>query len=392
MTKPELGQYFTKSEILREKVYEFCSLSNNFTENEILEPSFGRGDLLIKFLENHSNVKFDLYEIDNTIEPIFSTSSHNVIYGDFLSHNINKTYNIIIGNPPYVKNFSSSYARNLYIDFIEKCFKLLNEDGQMIMIVPSDFLKLTSSSSLLNEMMLKGTFMHIFHPNNERLFENANIDVIVFRYQKTKDLDKILYYNDKLMYIHNSDGIITFHDSETQDSVIFGDYFEVFVGLVSGKEEVFKNKELGNVSIINSEEKIDKYILIDKFPTENEKINDYLLEHKEILLSRKIRKFNESNWFEFGALRNVSSINKHKNRNCIYISTLTRSDKVAFIGKVSYFGGNLLMLLPKYDINLEKVANYLNSDEFKHNYIFSGRFKIGHRQISNSLIPYGILE
>jgi adenine-specific DNA-methyltransferase len=65
---------------------------------------------------------------------------------------------------------------------------------------------------------------------------------------------------------------------------------------------------------------------------------------------------------------------------------MTRHKNVAFIGKVSYFGGGLLMLYPKKNVILENVVNYLNSDEFKENFLFSGRFKIGQRQLSNSYI------
>ena len=52
---------------------------------------------------------------------------------------------------------------------------------------------------------------------------------------------------------------------------------------------------------------------------------------------------------------------------------------------MSYFGGGLLMLIPKGDIELGKVVDYLNSRDFKKNYTYSGRFKIGHRQLCNSL-------
>ena len=45
------------------------------------------------------------------------------------------------------------------------------------------------------------------------------------------------------------------------------------------------------------------------------------------------------------------------------------------------------MLKPKKECNLNNVVSYLNSNTFKDNFIFSGRFKIGHRQISNSNIP-----
>ena len=72
---------------------------------------------------------------------------------------------------------------------------------------------------------------------------------------------------------------------------------------------------------------------------------------------------------------------------CIYIYNLTRQNKVAFKGRVKYFGGSLIILIPKEKINLDKIISYLNSKNFKSNFMYSGRFKIGHRQISNSYIP-----
>ena len=44
------------------------------------------------------------------------------------------------------------------------------------------------------------------------------------------------------------------------------------------------------------------------------------------------------------------------------------------------------MMRPTKKCNLEKIVDYLNSDTFKSNYMYSGRFKIGHRQLSNSYI------
>ncbi len=71
----------------------------------------------------------------------------------------------------------------------------------------------------------------------------------------------------------------------------------------------------------------------------------------------------------------------------VYIYTITRKTKVSFIGKVNYFGGGLIMLKPKKSCNLNYINSYINSDKFKNNFIYSGRFKIGHKQISNSYIP-----
>jgi adenine-specific DNA-methyltransferase len=289
----ELGQYFTTNIVLKEKVYEF--ILNNPVN--ILEPSIGQGDL-VKFInEKKSNIIFDMYEIDKKIKILDKVQKDKIIYGDFIEQNIQKTYKTIVGNPPYVRTKSG----NLYIEFTEKCYNLLEECGELIFIVPSDFLKLTSASKLLNTMMNNGTFTHIYHPHNEKMFENASIDIIIFRYCKNNNLEKKVYYNDKLMYITNSNGLITFSTEENNNNNYFKDYFDIYVGLVSGKEEVYKNEELGNIEVLNGENKVEKYIFIENYPCENEKINTYLLKHKDEIINRGIRKFNEKNWFEWSS-------------------------------------------------------------------------------------------
>jgi adenine-specific DNA-methyltransferase len=167
---------------------------------------------------------------------------------------------------------------------------------------------------------------------------------------------------------------------------IISDYFDVYVGQVSGNEKIMKNMEFGNIDILNGENIVDKYIKLDIYPTENEKLNEYLIQHKEELINRGIRKFTEKNWYEFGSLRNVRIVENHIGKDCIYVKNLTRHKNIAFKGIVSYFGGGILMLYPKKNVILENVVDYLNSDGFKENFLFSGRFKIGQRQISSSYI------
>jgi adenine-specific DNA-methyltransferase len=380
MTKNnDLGQYYTTHIELKEKVFEF--ILNN--PSNILEPSIGRGDLIIFIKNKLPNITFDMYEIDTQIKLLDNIEQDKVVYGDFMIQSITKTYKTIIGNPPYVRTKKG----NLYIDFIEKCYNLLTIDGELIFIVPSDFLKLTCASRLLNIMITHGTFTHIFHPHNENMFANASIDVIVFRYCKNNLLDKRVLYNDKKLYITNSNGLITFNIEENSNSVLFKDYFDIYVGLVSGKEEVYKNEELGNLEVLNGHNKVDKYIYIENYPCENDKINEHLLHHKKELIMRKIRKFNEMNWFEWGAPRNINTIKSNLGRDCIYIYNLTRKPNVSFLGKINYFGGGLIMLTPKKKCDLNKIVSYINSNTFKDNFMFSGRFKIGHRQICNSYIP-----
>ena len=382
-TQSKIGQYFTTNLDLKEHLYGFILNHPSL----ILEPSIGRGDLVMHIKNKVRDVKFEMYEIDKTIKFLEGIDVDEVIFGDFLKQNIKKKYSTIVGNPPFVRTKKG----NLYIDFIKKCYNLLEDGGELVFIVPSDFFKLTSASALLNEMMEKGVFTHVYHPNDEKMFEGASIDVMIFRYCKDESLEKRAMYNGRDMRIINSYGLITFSDRDDAEGILIEDLFDVYVGMVSGRDEIYKNDELGNIEVLNGEGRKDRYIFIEEYPSEDEEINDYLLEYKDDLLKRKIKKFSERNWFEWGAPRNMSTVNEKMGTECIYIYNLTRQSRVAFKGEVQYFGGGLIMLIPKVRCCVERVISFLNSDEFKNNFMFSGRFKIGHRQICNSFIPKSCL-
>ncbi|AII17177.1 putative adenine specific DNA methyltransferase [Aureococcus anophagefferens virus] len=371
------GQYFTKNIQLKQCVLDFIKNKPKC----ILEPSCGRGDL-VDFVQSNIDTKFDLYELDESIELLETINRNDINYGDFLIQNIETKYITIIGNPPYLKTKSG----NLYIKFIEKCFNLLESNGELVFIVPSDVFKVTACNKLINKMMNCGTFTHIYKPNNERLFENASIDVVVFRYCNNPDLPKKVYYNNHYKFILNSNGVLSFTNEPNTNLKKIGDYFDVFVGFVSGKESILKNEKFGNIKILNKEHQENKYILIDKFPSSNKELNKYMISNKEDLKKRKIRKFDNDNWFEFGLLRNKTHIDENVGKDCIYIYNLTRNKKVAFKGKVQYFGGSLLCLIPKTSIDLNNVLNTLNSDEFINEHTYSGRFKISQNQLTNYMI------
>jgi len=374
--KKTLGQYFTISEELQTFIF-------NKVQNKgecLLEPSFGAGHLLKKFIEYDKNYPMVCYEIDETIRPIVSTKI--LLYCDFLLQPIQK-YKTIIGNPPFVKQKTG----NLYLKFVEKCFQSLEEDGEMIFIVPSDFLKLTSASSVITKMTSMGSFTDFYFPHNEKLFEGASIDILVFRYEKGHVSEKT-NVNGKSVFCNINKGIITFSDTKVL-GVYIETLFNVYVGLVSGRDEIYR-VPFGNIDIMNDKDKIEKYIFTETFPTNNTKIDTHLETHKVQLMERKIKKFSESNWFEWGAPRNVSSIQKYWGKPCIYVRNMTRNKEIAFNGKVQYFGGSLLCLIPKNNISeikIEKLIKYMNSSTFQKDYIYSGRFKIGHKQISTAIFP-----
>ena len=275
---------------------------------------------------------------------------------------------------------------NLYIKFVEQCYNYLDDaGGELIFIVPSDFIKLTSASSIIDKMKETGSFTDFLFPHDEKLFEGASIDVVVFRYEKGL-MNKKTIVNGKEVFCNINKGIITFSDTEVSGTSIDTD-FNIYVGLVTGRDEIYK-VPFGNIDILNDKDKEEKFIFAETFPTNNEKIDTHLQRHKSQLLERKIKKFTEKNWFEWGAPRNISSIRSNYGKPCIYIRNMTRNKEVAFMGKVQYFGGSLICLIPKKQMaesEIEKIVCYFNTTTFQKDYMYAGRFKIGHKQISTAV-------
>uniref|UniRef100_A0A6C0BX75 site-specific DNA-methyltransferase (adenine-specific) n=1 Tax=viral metagenome TaxID=1070528 RepID=A0A6C0BX75_9ZZZZ len=378
--KKQLGQYFTISNELQQFVFDKVKHKSKC----LLEPSFGAGHLLKKFKEHADNYQMVCCELDNTIQPVIEFNEHQtIIYGDFMVQQFDKKFKTIIGNPPYIKQKTG----NLYIKFIEKSYDHLDDDGELIFIVPSDFIKLTSASSIIEKMTQTGSFTDFLYPNNERLFEDASVDVIVFRYEKGV-AGKHTVVNGKEMLCNVNKGIITFSDTEVIGTAIES-LFNVYVGIVSGRDEIYR-VPFGNIDVLSDEEKLEQYIFTETFPSGIQEIDDHLQLHKNELLERKIKKFTEKNWFEWGAPRNITSIKKYWGNQCIYVKTLTRKKIVSFISTVQYFGGSLICLVPKTQMNcteIQRIVDYLNSTTFQKNYVYSERFKIGHKQICKEIVP-----
>ena len=382
ITKKELGQYFTTSTLLQQFVYDVVK----YKDAPLLEPAFGIGHLLQKFIDYNENYPMTLYEIDNTITPMPIFNEYQEIkYVDFMTNNNKHKFKTIIGNPPYVKGKKTS---NLYLKFIEKCYHMLASGGELIFIVPSDFIKVTSAAKIIDLLVSNGSFTNFLFPHDEKLFMGASIDIMVFRYEKDLFDNTVIVNDEKMKYAANK-GIITFHHGDLIiKGPILSDIFNIYVGIVSGLDKVYKSS-FGNIEVLSDLAITTKFIFPEAFPTGTKEIDDLLIANKSALLSRRIKKFSESNWHEWGAPRNIKQIRLHWGKSCIYVKTITRKKIVAFIDIVQYFSGSLLCMIPKNNMSIDELENivaFLNNDAFISGYLYAGRFKIGHKQLCNVMI------
>ena len=373
----KLGQYFTVSPMLQQSVFDLVQNKGS----PLLEPSFGAGHLLIPFLASNPSYPMTCYELDTTVKPIITPNNNqHLIYGDFTKQTLQPKFRTIIGNPPYVQRRG---AINLYLEFIERCLDLLDGAGaEMIFIVPSDFIKLSRAAPLLERMMATGAFTHFLFPNNEGLFSGAAVDVLVFRYEVGRASTEGTLVNGESKFCTLTNGIITFADTPSAAGPVMSDLFTIHVGLVSGKDEVYK-VPFGNIEVLADKDKRDRFIFATSYPTGNAEIDTHLAAHKAALMERRIKKFTEENWFEWGAPRNRQTMDTKKGQPCIYVRTLTRKQEVAFVGTVEPFGGALLCMIPKEPMALEEITALLNNPNTQKEYLYSGRFKIGQKQLCN---------
>lgn len=174
-----LGQVFTP----RFVVDKILSLRKN--NGTCMEPSCGDG-AISSMIEGVVAIEYD-----SSVCPDYAMNM------DFFDYDISNKFDSIIGNPPYVKfkdigkdtkdkldmNLFDKRS-NLYLFFIEKCIKQLKDNGELIFIVPRDFLKSTSSIKL-NEFIYKsGTITDVVDYGDKVIFKGFNPNCIIFRFEK----------------------------------------------------------------------------------------------------------------------------------------------------------------------------------------------------------------
>ena len=192
--KHKYGQYFTKAVVAEYMV----SLISQPKDCRVLEPSCGEGVFLSKLKENGFS-NYTAYEIDTELAKTFA----NVQYKSFLSVPTDEKYDVVIGNPPYIRwknleddlkkelagnalwnHYFNSLCDYLFI-FILKSIEHLNEDGELIFICSDYWMNSTHAASLRNYMVANGYFEKIFHFKEANLFEGVNASFVIFKYRKS---------------------------------------------------------------------------------------------------------------------------------------------------------------------------------------------------------------
>jgi len=194
-------------------VHLMTTLSNFTTAKKVLDPCFGTGAFfnhilsLNDSLNTNTNIKKDIIGIEydelffndmiNTLKEK-NNLNETLIHSDYLLWNPSEKLDLIIGNPPYlsskklppdmkqnVKHLTKNDT-NIYYAFVLKSIELLNNNGELVFIVPYDFFFNTYGKYLRQQLIDNGYFDTIIDFGDLKLFKNAAPDTIIFKWIKTK--------------------------------------------------------------------------------------------------------------------------------------------------------------------------------------------------------------
>lgn len=211
-TKNKFGQYFTPK-VVADFMIE---MANILQKSRILEPSCGEG-VFLDLLKQKGFNDLTAFEIDQELAQEFDCVRHE----SFVSAKIDEKFDLIIGNPPYIRwknledelkqelsnnpiwnKYFNSLCDYLYI-FILKSIELLNDNGQLIFICPEYWMNTTHSISLRNYMVQNGYFEEIYHFNETPIFDKVTVSIVIFKFVKSKNKNEKIkvakfYANQKL--------------------------------------------------------------------------------------------------------------------------------------------------------------------------------------------------
>ncbi len=385
-----LGQVFTPDSV----VNFMLSLREN--QGLCLEPSAGDG-AFIKLLDDPW--------MGIELDPRFSIQGvRNMDFFDFEPGDLN--IRSIVGNPPYVKFADITEPTkskldltmfdkrtNLYLFFIKRCIEILTTGGELIFIVPREFTKVTSAAKLNTWIHSVGNITHFVEMGDAKIFDGATPNVAIFRFVKgeisreTKYLNlgnrdlgildepETIKWEQRIFTVASGQIVFSGENYESR----FSNYFFVKVGAVSGADAIFVNEEYGETDFVfsgtASTGKTRKMIFNNHIP--------YLDQFKELLISRRIKAFDESNWWTWGRGLYVS------NEQRIYVNQRTRNSKPFFIHECKNYDGSVLAVFPKVRFRkMELVASILNEiDWHRLGFVIDGRLVFTQRSLENAPIP-----
>lgn len=385
-----LGQIFTPQSIVS------CMLKLVRNKGRVLEPACGDGAFLRHFPA----------ALGIEIDPRHAPPGAEVM--NFFELSEDERFSTIIGNPPYVRyqDISPGTRRlakgslldgraNLYLFFIEKCLRHLEPGGELIFITPRDLLKATSAVPLNHVLFSEGTITDFIDMGDSRLFDGATPNCAIWRFERGNVSRQTRYatlgfadgaagleslqWEERRFVESGGHLLFTQHDYPLRLS----DIAFVKVGAVSGADDVYTSDTFGNRDFVCSTTVADGKTRRMIWCEPGELPAEALLPYKERLIARRIRRFDESNWWHWGRGYFQSDAPR------IYVNGKTRRPQPFFVHSCVHYDGSVMAVFPRNpDVRVEKLAEALNGVDWTDlGFICEGRFLFTQRSLEQTPLP-----
>ena len=370
-----LGQVFTPPNVVA-FMLDLCQ-----NRGRILEPSSGDGAFFTTLIEQGRDC------VGIELDPRVAPPGARVM--DFFDYPETERFDSIIGNPPYVRyqdiadNTKAKLRSplfdkrsNLFLFFIEKCVRHLNPGGELVFIVPREFIKLTAAKKMNAWLYEQGSITHFYETGDVRIFGEHTPNCAIFRFEKGR-FDRRMTDGRTFTEV---DGQLMFLRNDHQ--VRFSDIFTVKVGAVSGADSIYTHPA-GNMEFVCSK-------TIETGETRRMLYgitHPHLEQHKTELLARRVREFDESNWWEWGRKFPLNRLPR------IYVNGRTRKPTPFFLHDCLNFDGSILALFPRHTRisrrDLIECTMMLNHevDWQQLGFVCDGRFLFTQRSLQTCLLP-----
>lgn len=386
-----LGQVFTPEPVVR------AMLALRRNHGRTLEPSCGDGAFL-RHLPGAVGVEFDAAHCP--------PGALNI---DFFAYPVVERFDTIIGNPPYVRcqdippttreRLDATHLdgrSNLYLFFVEKCLRHLAPGGELIFITPRDFLKSTSAVRLNRLLFAQGTITDAIELGDARVFDDAVPNCLIWRFEKDRSERTVRYAEigagDRLGPALAAPRWQTRHLIECEGHLMFarGDYplrlsdvAFVKVGAVSGADDLYADAAAGNRDFVCSSTVRTGQTRRMLWIEPGEPPPAALLAHKSRLIARRVRPFDESNWWHWGRGYHQSPQPR------VYVNGRTRAARPFFLHACPHYDGAVLAVFPRRaDIDLAAFCSALNDVDWADlGFVCDGRFLFTQRSLHNAPLP-----
>ena len=252
----------------------------------ILEPSAGSCEY-IKHIDGYiKDVDISGIEYNETIFNSIKnlTLVNNIINienEDFLTYTPNKKYDLIIGNPPYFvmkkKDVNSYYydyfsgRPNIFILFIIKSLKLLNQDGILSFVLPKSFLNCLYYDKTRKYINDNFTILNIIECEDEYIETKQETIILIIQNKKDNSNNKYILDIHEYIIFGSQETITELKILYEGSKSLYELNFNVSVGNITWNEhkpiltdDATKTLLIYSSDITNNELDIKKYKNIEK--------------------------------------------------------------------------------------------------------------------------------